>query len=134
MFNLNDEFAEGQDEFERELRAGLRPRSAPDGFAERINLLAAAPGPVLGHSKPTRLQDARTSVVRNAWTRMVAAACLLLIVIAGTLVEHEREQRHAGERARAQVMLALRVTSTALQDVRMKVDNPRSTGKTQREP
>lgn len=134
MSDLNDGFAENQDEFDRALRAGLRPRSAPEGFAERIKFLAAACGPELGDSRPARQQIAHRPVERNAWTRMIAAACLLLIVSAGTLVEHEREQREAGERARAQVMVALRITSTALQDVRMKLDNPRSSGRTQREP
>jgi hypothetical protein len=134
MSDLNEEFTEDQDEFERQLRAGLRPRSAPEGLAERIRSLAAAPGPELGNSELSRGQASRPSAQRNAWIRLAAAACLLLIVGAGTLVEREREQRAAGERARSQVIVALRITSTALQDVRMKVDNPRSNGRTQREP
>lgn len=134
MSDLNEEFTEDQDEFERQLRTGLRPRSAPEGLAERIRSLAAAPGPELGHSELLRQQDAPPSAQRNAWIRIAAAACLLLIVGTGTLVEREREQRAAGERARSQVIVALRITSTALQDVRMKVDNPRSSGRTRREP
>jgi len=41
---------------------------------------------------------------------------------AGGYLEHQRERQIAGEHARQQVLLALRITSTTLQDVRNKVD------------
>jgi hypothetical protein len=37
-------------------------------------------------------------------------------------VEREREQRVAGERAREQVLLALRITGSTLRDVQQKVN------------
>jgi hypothetical protein len=36
-------------------------------------------------------------------------------------LEHDRQQRMAGERAREQVLLALRITGSTLRDVQQKV-------------
>ena len=93
------------DEFERELREQLSAREAPGGFADRVMARVAAKKP------------------RRAWHpvwRWAAVAAVLTAVAAGG-VEHQREQRIAGERTREQVMLALRITGTTLRDVQEKM-------------
>ncbi len=105
----------GDDEFEQELRSGLQPRPAPAGFADRVLARVDA----IPHREPTPwpLRAIRNPIVRGA-----IAATLLLSVGAGGYFEHQRERQIAGEHARQQVLLALRITSSTLQDVRNKVD------------
>lgn len=103
--------AEHIDEFENELREHLQARSAPAGFADRVMRRVERP-------RPRR-------VWRFLWQpvwRWAAVAALLLITVLGGL-EHERQERLAGERARRQVLLALRITGTALRQVQQKVSD-----------
>lgn len=101
--------------FEHELRASLQARAAPDGFADRVlSRVAAVPHP---EPAPWPVRTIRNPVVRG-----VIAATLLVSVGAGGYFEHQRERQIAGEHARQQVLLALRITSSTLQDVRNKVD------------
>ncbi len=102
--------------FEQELRAHLQARPAPEGFADRVLAQVDA----LPHRKPTpwALRTIRNPIVRGA-----IAATLLLSVGVGGYFEHQRERQVAGEQARQQVLLALRITSATLQDVRNKVDS-----------
>jgi hypothetical protein len=101
--------------FEQELRARLQTRPAPDGFADRVLARVDA----LPHRQPVPwpIRTVRNPVVRGA-----IAAALLLSVGVGGYLEHRRERQIAGEHARQQVLLALRITSSTLQDVRNKVD------------
>lgn len=101
--------------FEQELRARLQIRPAPDGFADRV--LARVDALSRHESKPWPVRTIRNPVVRGA-----IAATLLLSVGVGGYLEHQRERQIAGEHARQQVLLALRITSSTLQDVRNKVD------------
>ena len=78
---------------ENELRQALRRVPAPEGFAERV--LARV-------NEPHRES-------RPAWWRAVAAT-LLLGAIFGGWGAHETMRRREGERAREQVLLALRIT------------------------
>lgn len=101
-------------DFEYELRVGLRPRQAPDGFADRVIARAqtetARPrivSPVLSPAGPIM--------------RWAIAAGLLLAVGLGGYSERQREQRIAGKRARQQVFLALHITSTTLHAVQNKL-------------
>jgi negative regulator of sigma E activity len=105
-----DRFPGSSDEFEKELREHLQPRPAPPGFAERV--MARVPA---RQARP-RWQP--------LW-RWAAVAAVLAVTIFGG-IEHDRQQRIAGERARAQVLLALRITGSTLQQVQSKVsqDNP----------
>jgi len=103
------------DGFEHELRDGLRPRSAPAGFADRVLAHVDALPPREPTPWPQR-------VIRNPLVRGVIAATLLLSVGVGGYFEHQRERQIAGEQARQQVLLALRITGSTLQDVRNKVD------------
>ncbi len=105
--------------FEQELRASLQARPAPDGFADRVLArVDALPQHELA-SWPVR-------TIRNPIVRGVIAATLLLSVGVGGYLEHQRERQIAGEHARQQVLLALRIASTTLQDVRNKVDGSAS--------
>ncbi len=102
--------------FEQDLRGSLQARPAPEGFADRVLARVDA----LPHHDPTPwpIRTIRNPVVRGA-----IAAALLLSVGAGSYFEHERERQIAGEHARQQVLLALRITGSTLQDVRNKVDS-----------
>lgn len=101
--------------FEQELRAGLQARSAPEGFADRVLARVDA----LPHYEPTPWP---LRAIRSPLVRGLIAATLLFSVGVGGYFEHQRERRIAGEHARQQVLLALRITGSTLQDVRNKVD------------
>jgi hypothetical protein len=75
--------------FEEQLRLALRREPAPQGFEERL---------------ARRMR-------RRPW-RYLAAASLLLALAAGGLIQHQR--RLEGERARAQLLLALEISSEKL--------------------
>jgi hypothetical protein len=101
--------------FEQELRAHLQAQPAPEGFADRVLArLAAVPQ---HEATPWALR-----AIRNPLVRGLIAAMLLFSVGVGGYFEHQRERQIAGEHARQQVLLALRITGYTLQDVRNKVD------------
>jgi anti-sigma-K factor RskA len=100
-------------EFEKELRQGLVLRNAPDGFADKV--LSRIP-------EHKQMQPIRWPV----W-RWATAAVVVLAVLLGVRFEWERQQKIAGEHAREQVLLALRITSTTLQAVNLKIREDRST-------
>lgn len=97
-------------DFERELREQLQVRSAPEGFADRV--MARVP----------KRQGRREWFRFNApvWRWAVAALLVVGMVVGG--LERERQQRLEGEHAREQVMLALRITGSALRGVQQKVN------------
>jgi len=88
--------------FDNDLREALRRREPPPGFAERV--LARA-GNLGRHERP-------------AFTWRWAAAAAAIILVGGSLLYERHLQRVAGERAREQTMLALRLTGSKLHDVR----------------
>lgn len=105
---------EPMDELETELREQLGPRSAPEGFADRV--MARIPA-----------QRRQLWIWQPAWRWAAAGALVAAVALGGA--EREHQQRVAGERAREQVLLALRITGTTLADVRQKIsagDEPRS--------
>ncbi len=101
---------EKMDDFERELKEQLQAREVPAGFTERVM---------------ARVPEQRVSSWKwvgfgmPAW-RWAVAALLVAGMVAGG-VEHDRQQRIAGARAREQVLLALRITGSSLRDVQQKV-------------
>jgi hypothetical protein len=101
------------DELDRELREHLRPRSAPAGFTDRV--MARVPAE-RGSRSPLRF------VAQPVW-RWAAIAAVLAVTVLGGL-EHDRQQRIAGEHARQQVLLALRITGATLREVQQKVQTP----------
>ncbi|MGC1872184.1 MAG: hypothetical protein WA700_14610 [Acidobacteriaceae bacterium] len=106
--------------FEQELRASLQVRPAPAGFADRV--LARVDALPHQHPVPWPIRTIRNPVLRGA-----IAAALLLSVGVGGYLEHQKERQIAGEHARQQVLLALRITGSTLQDVRNKVDSDNTT-------
>jgi hypothetical protein len=99
------------DNFENELREHLRARSAPPGFADRV--MARIPA-----RKPSR--PVWQPLSRQPLWRWAAVAAVLAVTVFGG-IEHDRQQRIAGERAREQVLLALRITGSTLHQVQDKV-------------
>jgi hypothetical protein len=97
---------EPMDNFEKELREQLQARSAPDGFTDRVM---------------ARIPAGRTPrpLGQPLWRWAAVAAVLAVTALGG--MEHERQQRIAGERAREQVLLALRITGITLHQVQSKV-------------
>lgn len=101
-----------QEEFENELREQLRARSAPPGFADRVMVRV---------EQPRRPARQGFFLFRPLWGWGAVAALLALTVFGG--VEHDRQQRIAGEHARQQVLLALRITGTTFRQVQAKVND-----------
>ena len=99
------------EDLEHWLRQGLRPRKAPAGFSAR--LMARLP-----ETSPVRSQKKRAFwVPAIRW----ATAVVLLGVAGGSYWQHKQQERVAGERARAQLFLALRMSAATLNDVQHKV-------------
>ena len=98
--------------FEEELRQGLTQRNAPAGFTDKV--LSHIPRP----SQPRLMH-------RPFWS-WATAAMLLIAVMLGAHLEQRHRQRIAGERARRQVLLALRITSSTLQAVNHKISADRT--------
>lgn len=92
---------EGMDDFERELRQALEPLPAPPGLKHRLMARRDA-------------QDAMRRRRRVVFWQRLAVAAVLLCAVAGALLWRRAEQRREGEEARRQVILALRITSRAL--------------------
>jgi hypothetical protein len=95
------------DDLERELREGLAARSAPGGFAEKV-LARVDSREARRQSRPARFLH---------WRGALAAALIAAVLITAALWQRRREQRIAGERARAQVILALRITNSTLDTI-----------------
>lgn len=125
-------------ELERELAAVLSalraPCPAPEGFtgrvlarvgSERAEIPAAAAPQVVPIGKTKAGEPARGAAShRAAWLRSAIAAGLLLAVSSGAWLEHRRQERIAGERARQQALLALRIAGSAWRDVQQKAAFP----------
>ena len=100
------------EDLEHLLRQGLRPRQTPAGFTARV--MARVPET----SPAPSIQKKRTfGVPAMRW----ATAAALLVVAGGSYWQHEQKERVAGERARGQLILALRMSATTLNDVQHKV-------------
>lgn len=99
---------------EDELRKALRRESPPDGFAERILARSAQAAP----AKRSRRWSVWFGTRSLRWA--VATMC---VVLAGAGIEYWKEQkeRARGEAAKAQLMLALRITGSKLQFVQHKI-------------
>jgi hypothetical protein len=98
------------------LRQALQRVSPPEDFAQRVLHELAA-----GEARPGSVLPAR----RRGW---FAAAATLLLLSGGGFLEHQRRQQVKGERARAQLLLALQITShklnTTLQRIPTEKENP----------
>jgi|HubBroStandDraft_1064217.scaffolds.fasta_scaffold03437_5 hypothetical protein len=91
--------------FEDELRSALRRREPPQDFTERV-LARVAAAPV---RSATRMSQ--------PWVRWVAAIAAALLLAVGSL-----EYRHyQGERAKSQILLAVRIAGGKLNKAQKKV-------------
>lgn len=106
---------DSEHEFDQQLREALRTRPAPQGFTERV--MRRVPGPRVIQKRR------RTTLFFRfpAAARLAAVASVLVAVLVGGMV-YQRQRQIAGERARQQVLLALRITGTTLQQVEQKVN------------
>jgi hypothetical protein len=87
-------------DFEQELRSALSRRDPPPGFADRV---------------VARLPARRG---RPRWLALVAA--LLIAIVSFTLWQQQRQQRRiAAEKARAELIRALEITSSSLEVTRV---------------
>jgi hypothetical protein len=87
---------------EDELRAALRRTEPPAGFTERV-LGRVAATPVRPAAKP--------------WTKWVAALAASVILAAGAF----EYRQYQGERAKSQVLLAVRIAAAKLNKAQKKV-------------
>jgi hypothetical protein len=101
-----------REDLERLLRQGLKPRQTPTGFTARV--MARIPETPAGASLRKK---------RVFWVPMMrwAAAALVLGIAGGSYWQHQQKERIAGERARNQLVLALRMSAATLNDVQHKV-------------
>jgi len=90
---------------EDELRHTLSRREPPAGFTERVM---------------SRIPPARN---RWSYSRIAAAAALLVSILGGSIYQYQRTERmrEEGERAKAELVFALEVASTKLQETRIKL-------------
>ena len=94
------------------LRRGLKPRQAPPGFSTGVM------GRLAGSPNVNSLQ--KKSIFSPPAVRWAAAAVLLAVAGAGYW-DYQLKERIAGERARDQLILALRIGAVTLNDVQQKV-------------
>jgi hypothetical protein len=97
------------DDLEQELRSAMR-KTDPSPFFEAKVLAAAG-----------RQARDRRAVLRTRWAAAMATAAM---VITGAFWQYQHvEEQARGEAAKARLMLALRVTSAKLDEIREKVDD-----------
>ena len=103
------------DDLERDLRESLAARPAPEGFAEKV-LARVASSEAQRQSRPALFLH---------WRGALAAVLIAAVLISAGLWQRRRQQRIAGERARAQVLLALRITGSTLDAIlQQKIQHP----------
>jgi uncharacterized protein HemX len=89
-------------QFERDLRESLRRREPPPGFAEKV----------LSMSRMSRESETRHTA--RPW--LAVAAALVLMIGGGIFVQQQRQQAE-DEKAKEQLMVALRITGSKLRTV-----------------
>lgn len=94
--------------FDKDLRDALTRQEPPSGFAEQI--LART-----GRRQPR----SRFSPI---W-RWAAAAAAILIMTSGLFIYRERVRQAEGEKAKEQMMYALRLAGSKLRDIRIHLEN-----------
>ena len=91
-----------------ELKRALRRESPPAGFADRV-MQRVARGDTAQRRKPV-------------WWRAIAASVALTTLISGYAVHESIERSREGERAREQVLLALRIASEKVRYAQQEVN------------
>jgi hypothetical protein len=91
-------------QFERDLRESLQRRDPPGDFAAKV--LAR-----------TRETESRSIF---SW-RWVAVAALVVFAIGGTMVVREQQRQAESQKAKEQLMVALRITGSKLMEVQARL-------------
>jgi hypothetical protein len=105
----------GHVDVDDELRRALRRVEPPPGFAERVLQRADERG-------PDREGDAIRHMSGGAMIRWATAAALAVAVTGGVWHLAEQRRQAQGEDARRQVLIGLRIASSKLQFVQLKVN------------
>ncbi len=92
------------DDFERELRQAFERRPAPPSLKRRIMQQRGSRQMQRGHR-------------RVVWWERLAASIVLAGALSGVLAWRHAQEVRKGEEARRQVLIALRITSHALNEV-----------------
>jgi type VI protein secretion system component VasF len=95
--------------FDADLKKALARVEPPDGFTERLATRIAA------------LPPRRRTPVYWRWAAVAAAAAVLF---SGVSYEHERQMR--GEAAKEKLLLAMRITSSKLQQAQQRIEEVES--------
>lgn len=103
-------------EFERKLRMSMQRREAPLGLKARV----------LAQSRARRRESGRAQ--QGGWIlQRIAATAVLAAIASGIVVYHQMEvravERQKGEEAKAQVMLALRITGRTLDKINERIND-----------
>ncbi len=114
---------EPNEELERSLRQALERKDASEWFADGVMARVKAEG-----VKPRRTLLAGWLgsdgwLGSGKWTRWAAAVAMVAIVFGGVRWEQERRQRLQGEAAKAQLMMALRMTGEKLRMAQVRVQS-----------
>jgi negative regulator of sigma E activity len=96
------------DEFEQELKEGLRRVPAPEGFVDRVVERIAKKEQRLG-VMPLRFS--------NVWQMAIAAMVLIAVLFGVGEMAHRREERRQAEIVARQFEVAMRVTGKTLDGV-----------------
>ncbi len=103
------------DDLERDLRESLVPRPAPEDFAEKV----------LARVTDREMRRGSRPALFLHWRSALAAVLIAAVLVTAGLWQRQRRQRIAGEHARAQVMLALRITGNTLDTIlQQKIQHP----------
>ncbi len=101
------------DDLERQLQQALARQEAPPWFEEKV-LRAVARQP----------ERRSTSWFGSAYPIRWATAALATLLLSGGIAwQHERQERIAGEAAKAQLQLALRITSSQLHKIEKRIES-----------
>jgi hypothetical protein len=108
-------------QFDDALREAMRREQAPEGFAERVMARIEAGGTARPEPK-IPFWSGMLAAFRGPQLRWASGFAVVALVIGGVGFEvREQRERAEGERAKEQVMLALRITSGKLRMVQAKV-------------
>lgn len=109
VLQRNDEMPD--EELEKLLRLAMKRIPAPAGLKARI----------LAKEVSTEKPKRKLLLFQNPVLLRTAAAMLVAASALGIYVEHAHQRRLEGERAKEQVMLALRITGSTLQTVQNRI-------------
>jgi hypothetical protein len=122
------------DDLERQLKDALAREEAPAGFEARVmSAVNQAGASNRASARPHFGERPRLGErPRWQWILATAAAAVAMIGVGGEWEHHvamerikmahfEMEQREAGEAAKAQLQLALRITSTKLREIQQRI-------------